>query len=228
MASNIAAPSGKKTFQADFITQLNHNDVLCGRGSGANFHIGNVNFRKLVLSRKAEYSTSSRRRKACIAEEIVSILQNKQPRGRFLKKVDDGVLQDSGFDHDAEAWCLIADNVALEKAKQAMRQNKDMRLLEDEVRQKRQEIQCQEQREITYLQDEYCNRKDSDRSGGETVYASGSCPQQVCTNDPYHITKGQEKCNDQMSRLQQSQKYNHPRNWLHQEQFPFAFGDQGK
>ena len=50
MVSEVAAPLGKKTLQADFITLLNHNDVLCGRGSGPNHNIGNVTFRKIVLS----------------------------------------------------------------------------------------------------------------------------------------------------------------------------------
>ena len=35
------------------------------------------------------------------------------------------------------------------------------------------------------------------------------------------------KWNHQMTRIQQSQKYNHHRNWQHQEQFPLTFGGQG-
>ena len=292
------------TLQANFITTgtLNYNDVLCGRGSGPNDHIGNVKFRKLVLSRKAEYlSTNMRRRKAQIAEEIVSTVQNKEPRGRFLKRVDASVLLDSGFDPDFEAWCLVVDDVALEKAKQALRQNRDRHLVEDEIRQKQQKIQCQKQRESTYHQDEYPIKTDNGGSG-EIVNAPGSCPQPVCTKDLHHITKrgkclmgpydhrntlpyglmtpnefldispsssdtphgasgmslstswkinatrqtfpieqpkittdgieielqgNAAKWKYQMTRIQQSQKYTHHYNWQHQEQFPFAFGNQG-
>ena len=188
-----SAPSRKKILQTSIVTLLNDNDVLCGRGSGPYDHIGNVIFRKIVLSRKAEYlsASSTYRRKAGIAEEIVSVVRNMEPRGRFLKKVDADVLLDSGLDSGADAWCLVADNVALEKAKQALRQNRDRHLVQDERRQKQQEMQCQEQREGTGHQEEYSNWSHSDRSGG-AVYMSGSCPQPVCTKYLNHVVKGKK------------------------------------
>ena len=171
------------TLQSNFTTLLNHNDVLCGRGAGPNDHIGNVKFRKLVLSRKAEYlSTNTRLRKARIAKEIVSTVQNMEPRGRFLKRVDASVLKDSGFDPGFEAWCLVVKDVALEKAKQALRQNRDRYLVEDEIRQKLQKIQ----REFPYHRDEYPIKTDNDGSR-ETVNASRSCPQPVFTEGLHHI-----------------------------------------
>ena len=214
--------------QSNFTTLLNHNDVLCGRGSGPNDHIGNVKFRKLVLSRKAEYlSTNMRLRKARIAEEIVSTVQNKEPHGRFLKRVDASVLQDSGLDPGFMAWCLVVNDVALEKAKQALRQKRDRYLVEDEIRQKQQKIQCQKQRESPYHQDEYPIKTDKDGSR-ETVNASRSCPQPVCTKGLHHILTWQTftieqpkiaidgieielqrnatKWNDQMTRIHQSRK----------------------
>ena len=287
------------TLQANFITLLNHNDVLCGRGSRPNYHIGNVKFRKLVLSLKAEYlSTNTRSRKASIAEEIVSTVQNKEPRGRFLERVDADVLQGSGFSPGFEAWCLVVDRVAIEKAKQALRKNRDRHLVEDEIRQKQLEIQLQKKRESTCHQYEYPIKTDNDGSE-ETANASGSCHRPVCTEHlhrnmkrgeclmssyahfnilPYGLMTPNEfldispsssdtppgasgmapalsweinrsrqsfpieqpktatagigielqgngsKWNHQMTRIQQSQKYNHHRNWQHLEQFPFAFG----
>ena len=221
MASEIAAPFGKKTLQADFITLLNHNDVLCGRGSGPNDNIGNINFRQIVLSRKAEYSTSTRLIKTHIAEEIFSFVQNKEPRGRFLKKVDAGVLQDSGFNPGAKVWCLVVHDVALEKVKQALRQKGDKHLVGYEVRHKQQERQSQEQRKRTHHQDVYRNRKKSDRSG-EIVYASGYSPPLVRTGYQHHIMKREEKFNDMISHILQSQEYNHRHNWQHQAT-PFRF-----
>lgn len=40
--------------QDEYITVLNKNDVLCGRGSGPNERAGNINFRDLVVTRKLE------------------------------------------------------------------------------------------------------------------------------------------------------------------------------
>ena len=69
-------------------------------------------------------------------KEVFSIVQNKEPRGRFLKKVDAGVLQDSGFDPGAKVWCLVVHDVALKKVKQALRQIRDKHLVRYEVRHK--------------------------------------------------------------------------------------------
>ena len=74
-------------------------------------------------------------------KEVFSIVQNKEPRGRFLKKVDAGVLQDSGFDPGAKVWCLVVHDVALKKVKQALRQIRDKHLVGYEVRHKQQETQ---------------------------------------------------------------------------------------
>ena len=46
--------SESETQQDEYITVLNKNDVLCGRGSGPNERAGNINFRDLVVTRKLE------------------------------------------------------------------------------------------------------------------------------------------------------------------------------
>lgn len=107
----------------DFITTLNPNDVLCGRGSGPNDHTGNVRFRSLVTSRKEEYlSTNNRQAKARIARDIIDGVYNATPPGRFLRKADVAVVRDRGH-MEGDAWAIVDEATALEKAKQALRQN---------------------------------------------------------------------------------------------------------
>jgi len=94
---------------------LNPNDVLCGRGSGPNDYSGNINFRALVLERRDEYlSTSNRASKAKIAKEIVGHVLSLKPPGRFLEQ-------------QGKAWRVVSEEKALEKAKQALRQNRHRR-----------------------------------------------------------------------------------------------------
>mmetsp|Transcript_15784 Transcript_15784/g.28451 ORF Transcript_15784/g.28451 Transcript_15784/m.28451 type:complete len:544 (+) Transcript_15784:195-1826(+) len=59
------------------------NDVLLGRGSGANKALGNIRFRELVEHRKAEYKAATNTRKRQIAVEILKQVQERG--GRFLQ-----------------------------------------------------------------------------------------------------------------------------------------------
>ena len=125
----------------DEIHTLSMHDVLCGRGSGPNDHPGNVNFRKLILTRKAEYlSTTARAEKARIAQEIVEhVQQNLDPPGRFLKKMGPAELQEKNYEAGHDVWVVVDQDTALEKAKQALRQNRDKPLVEEQLRQKQAE-----------------------------------------------------------------------------------------
>ena len=127
-----------KTNVGDVIEILSENDVLCGRGSGPNDHPGNVAFRQLILSRKAEYlSTSARAEKAKIASEIVDQVQKElDPAGRFLKKMGPAELLEKGFKEGQDVWVVVDQDTALEKAKQALRQNRDKPLVEEELKKK--------------------------------------------------------------------------------------------
>eukprot|EP00586_Coscinodiscus_wailesii_P005602 CAMPEP_0172489772 /NCGR_PEP_ID=MMETSP1066-20121228/19990_1 /TAXON_ID=671091 /ORGANISM="Coscinodiscus wailesii, Strain CCMP2513" /LENGTH=401 /DNA_ID=CAMNT_0013257871 /DNA_START=28 /DNA_END=1233 /DNA_ORIENTATION=+ len=98
------------------VTTLNPNDVLCGRGSGPNDYTGNIHFRCYVFERRDEYlSTSNRATKAKIALEIVERVWKSDPPGRFLEKLS------------KNNYRIIDDDKALEKAKQALRQNREKR-----------------------------------------------------------------------------------------------------
>ena len=111
----------------DLIEVLNQNDVLCGRGSGPNDHRGNVKFRNLVYERRAEYlASTTRKAKGQIAQDIVDYVRTGlNPPGRFLRKIDAKTAKSLGISRGAEVWVEVDDDTALEKAKQALRQNRD-------------------------------------------------------------------------------------------------------
>ena len=107
------------------ITDLNKYDVLCGRGSGPNERVGNIHFRDLVATRKSEYLSITPRdhlNKNRIAREIVEDVRGRG--GRFLKRVSeiDGGGGEEG--RRPSGYALADEGTVLEKAKQALRQNR--------------------------------------------------------------------------------------------------------
>ncbi len=87
-----------------------NNDVLLGRGGNNNKHVGNAQLRSLARSRVAKYSRASKKDKSKISREMVSIVRELNPPGRFLKR------------HQfSEEWEDVGDDVAREKASQALR-----------------------------------------------------------------------------------------------------------
>jgi hypothetical protein len=99
--------------QADATMRLlNPYDVLHGRGSLVNRYQGNIYFRDLIRKRKEEYSaTTNRHMKDLIARQIVAAVAAKG--GRFLHKEDTS--------DPNSAWSVVDNEVAVEKAKQALR-----------------------------------------------------------------------------------------------------------
>jgi len=98
------------------VTSLHMNDVLCGRGSGPNDHIGNINFRDIIALRRETYlTTSSRVVKAHTATEILNYVRGKNPSGRFLERV-------AGKGKNNPMWVVVEEDKAMEKIKQALRQ----------------------------------------------------------------------------------------------------------
>jgi hypothetical protein len=92
--------------------QISQNDVLCGRGGLTNHHPGNVFFRRLVRIKQEAYLKASKREKAGVAREIVELIRNLSPSGRFLEK-------DSKH---PGVWVEIGDRKAREKTSQALRE----------------------------------------------------------------------------------------------------------
>jgi hypothetical protein len=108
-----------------FVTVITPNDVLFGRGSGPNDHEGNIRFRDSVSLRKGEYmATNHRQTKAKIAKTIVdSVFLGG---GRFLKKMEAAELQRMGFSNgNMDVYTIVDDDTVMEKAKQALRQNRE-------------------------------------------------------------------------------------------------------
>ena len=87
-----------------------NNDVLLGRGGNNNKHIGNAQLRSLARAHVATYSRASKKDKSKISREIVNHVRSMNPPGRFLKR------------HQfSEEWEDVGDDIAREKASQALR-----------------------------------------------------------------------------------------------------------
>lgn len=117
--------------------QISHNDVLCGRGGLTNHHPGNVFFRRLVRMKQEAYLLATKREKAGVAREIVDVIRNLSPPGRFLKKDQ----QNPGV------WVEIGDRKAREKTSQALREGAP------ELREELQTSECQQEKRTRSLSD---------------------------------------------------------------------------
>ena len=137
-------PSLHDDQQQQYIYELNDHDVLCGRGSGPNDRklllylypisyqtkltlfaskhrtfisgVGNIEFRNLVLTRKAEYlAAPSRDVKGRIANEVVDAVRNRG--GRFVKKLNAKQLEEKGYKKDMNVYELADESTVLENGK---------------------------------------------------------------------------------------------------------------
>lgn len=121
-AGSAGTASGASDRRATRITSLNPHDVLLGRGSGYNDYEGNILFRNVVAERKREYmSTAKREDKKRIAHEVFG--QINSTGGRFLKRRIKKKVRGVIIDHGV--YFQVEFKVALEKCKQALRQNWD-------------------------------------------------------------------------------------------------------
>lgn len=96
--------------------QITAEDVLCGRGAGANTHPGNIKFRTLIGEYQLLYLSSKPLDKANIAKCIVAKITCNG--GRFLKRSDVEGLDGSTISF----WCDIGYKAAREKTCQALRE----------------------------------------------------------------------------------------------------------
>jgi len=87
------------------------NDVVSGRGSGANRHKGNANFRELVRRNKQLYLRMSKKDKMQVAVSIYDHIASLSPPGRFLNK-----------NPETDMWFETSRQRALEKISQALRE----------------------------------------------------------------------------------------------------------
>jgi hypothetical protein len=125
--------SGKARGQGDTIkpleytTELTPNDVLFGRGAPTFRHPGNVKFREIVTSRKAEYLATSRHGpKKKIANQVIHEILARD--GRFLREVKTSAEARSlGISRGTQAWVLVSEGEINAKVKQALREGESTR-----------------------------------------------------------------------------------------------------
>lgn len=109
-----------------YVTDPSPNDVLLGRGSNLVRYKGNIDFRRLIQSKRDEYTyaVQTGRNKDDIAQEIVNVVISNN--GRFLRKVTDQEERrklnlPTNIPVAAAIWVPVSKKVALEKVKQAFR-----------------------------------------------------------------------------------------------------------
>ena len=94
------------------ITDPNKNDVLCGRGWRINSHVGNVQFRSIIQSKKFEYLVQTTPAgKILIVNGILNTIRAQNPAGRFLQ-----------LDKNTGLWFEIGDAQAYTKTGQGLRE----------------------------------------------------------------------------------------------------------
>jgi hypothetical protein len=102
-----------------YATGVGTYDVLLGRGTGPSMNKGNIDFREAVEKLKRSYiATSSRKVKKQIVRKIVKDIKAK--KGRFLNKLTKNEIKMLGLS-PKDIYEVVPDEVALEKAKQAIR-----------------------------------------------------------------------------------------------------------
>ena len=101
-----AEPSQYANWPLNNIHKPTPNDIIFGRGEGAN-----KRYRKWVEDRKVEYVNSKRLDKPVVALDIVKKWRSQSPPGRFLK-----------MDDKTGLWNDVGDKKAREKTSQALRE----------------------------------------------------------------------------------------------------------
>jgi hypothetical protein len=97
----------------EYVTDIQPEDVLSGRGGATNSHSGNRAFRTLVKDFQERYLKAKKRDKPSVASLVVELVRLKG--GRFLRRM--------GTDSDGQVlWIDIGDERAREKTCQALRE----------------------------------------------------------------------------------------------------------
>lgn len=142
LAQKILPADAKESSKLIPASNINENDVLCGRGEAARRNLGNRRFRELVLMNQEEYFTGNILTKGLIADKIVEIITNRIPSGRFLKALQDDKASNSPTIGKNVMWYEISNQAAKVKTSQALRERnpelckatQDLRDTEEESR----------------------------------------------------------------------------------------------
>jgi len=110
MSHLVQAKDCSAPMSLESVSRPHENDVLLGRGGNNNKHGGNAQLRSLARAQVDHYSRSSKKEKSKISRQLVYQVRAMDPPGRFLKR------------HTfTEEWEDVGDDVAREKASQALR-----------------------------------------------------------------------------------------------------------
>ena len=95
------------------ITDPNKNDVLCGRGGRINSHVGNVQFRSIIQSKKSKYlvQNTPAGKTPIVAGIVNNTIRAQNPAGCFLQ-----------LDKNTGLWFEIGDAQAYTKTGQGLRE----------------------------------------------------------------------------------------------------------
>jgi hypothetical protein len=114
----------KTRSESKYVTALQHNDVLLGRGAFAINYVGNVLFRELCRGRRDEYNAALRRKqKTGIAREILREVRSNN--GRFLRQATENEQMEAhlqGIPFDLKVWVFVDEGRILDKVKQSIRE----------------------------------------------------------------------------------------------------------
>jgi hypothetical protein len=121
---NSASFIGSDRAALSYVTVLNENDVLLGRGQPILNYPGNLGFRKLIVANKAAYTASG---KHAVKDEIARriLRQIAAAGGRFLRKTEDDSeeQQQPGISPSVQqVWVIVDEETRLQKVKQALRE----------------------------------------------------------------------------------------------------------
>jgi hypothetical protein len=107
-------------FPGMYISELNDNDVLQGRGTGSNQNLGNLRYRALVeVLAKTYISTPGRKEKNRMVKELIRSIH--VANGRFLHPLERSEAEALGLSADVGWYVEISDEDASWKAKEAIR-----------------------------------------------------------------------------------------------------------
>ena len=127
-SQNSAAPDSSSSSGSAYVTELNQNDVLFGRGAPILHNAGNRRFRKLILENKPQYTATGRHVvKGEIARRILNTITKRG--GRFLRRIESSpVLSgDQRVPVVGALWEIVDEETSLQKVKQALREQETPR-----------------------------------------------------------------------------------------------------
>jgi len=124
MASDQPPSQQGKADLPAYVSELNDDDVLLGRGAPIVNNPGNLRFRALILADKERYISTSRH---VIKEEIARKILNTvaERGGRFLRKLENESERRQYHVPDGQnAWVEADEATSVQKVKQALREHK--------------------------------------------------------------------------------------------------------